>query len=154
MCPICETVELSPYLLSKWSVEGVGKGNECSNQQHDDQLFKPSGTIGHTRGHWALGVKPCAWMGLDWSGVVQSSELRVWTLNARRPFLFAFSLWYKYVAWETTCFEICTDSTDEKKKSSQTFPISQFKESHLHRWVCFKACMLCLENHRNDIGHS
>ena len=71
-------MELSPYLLSKRSVEGVGKGSECSNQ-HGDQLFKPSGTVGHTRGHWAFGVKPCAWMGMDWSDVVRvlSSELEL-----------------------------------------------------------------------------
>ena len=55
VCPICETVELSPYLLSKRSVEGVGKGSECSNQ-HGDQLLKPSGTVGHTRGIGHLGL--------------------------------------------------------------------------------------------------
>ena len=54
----------------------MGKGSECGNQ-HGDQLSKPSGTIGHTRGNWALGVKPCAWMDMDWSGVVQSSEFEL-----------------------------------------------------------------------------
>ena len=70
-------MELSPYLLSKRSVEGVGKGSECSNQQHGDQLLKPSGTIGHTWWHWASGVKPCAWMGMDWSDDVQSSAFEL-----------------------------------------------------------------------------
>ena len=69
----------------------MGKGSECSNQ-YGDQLLKPSGTIGYAQGLSALGVKPCAWMGMDWSDVVQGSEFRVGTFNARRPFLIAFSL--------------------------------------------------------------
>ena len=52
----------------------MGKGSDQCNNQHGDQLFKPSGTIGYAQGLSALGVKPCAWMGMDWSGVVQSSE--------------------------------------------------------------------------------
>ena len=61
VCPICETVELSPYLLSKWSVEGVGKGSDHVVISMVMIFWNQAGQSGTHRGIGHLGVKPCAW---------------------------------------------------------------------------------------------